>query len=280
MGARRTGALLAAGAIVLALFAFAPGRARAGSGSDVAQFLADTNRERAANGAGPLATNDALTGVAQAWANQMAGSAHLAHNPNQVSQIDRDVTPNWEKYGENVGTGPDVETIQAAFVHSAEHHQNMIDASFTQVGIAIAYAPNGALWVTVDFLQPMPARQAATATAAATAPAPTAAPPVNVSAPATRPQAVSVLAAAHVAAAPDSEGAVPAPAAEVPTPTGVVPTPTDTGPTFDIAQLASALDLPAPFAPRGSHRLYALLEIGDALLLAGVAGGAIRLRRA
>ncbi|GAC1313107.1 MAG: hypothetical protein NVSMB12_04290 [Acidimicrobiales bacterium] len=273
--------MLAAGAMVLALFAFLPWPARAGNGADVAQLLADTNRERAANGAGPLATNDALTGVAQAWANQMAGSAHLAHNPNLVSQIDRYVTPNWEKYGENVGTGPDVETIQAAFVRSAEHHQNMIDPSFTQVGIAIAYAPNGALWVTVDFLQPMPARQPASATGAtAAAPATAPAPPASGGAPAARPQAVSVLGAAHMAAAPDPEAAVPAPSTEVPTPMDAVPTPTDTGPTFNIAQLASALDLPAPFAPRGSRRLQTLLEIGDALLLAGVVGGAIRLRRA
>ena len=271
MRVRQAGAYLVAGAIVLSLFAFLPGRARAGTGADVAQFLADTNRERAASGAGPLATNDALAGVAQAWARQMAGSTHLAHNPNLVSQIDQQVTTSWVKYGENVGTGPDVESIQAAFVRSAEHHQNMIDPAFTQVGIAVAYAPNGALWVTIDFLQPMSARPASAPSGIAPAP-PAAAP-----SPAARPQAVSVLASSHLAATPDmpAAGGTPPAAAEV-----AVPTPTDTSPTFDIAQLASTLDLPAPLTPRGSRRMQTLLELGDALLLAGVVGGAIRLRRA
>lgn len=259
-----------AGAIIAGLLGFLRVPARADAAGDAARFLADTNRERAASGAAPLAADQALAGVAQHWSDQMSATAHLAHNPNLVSDIDRYVTTDWRTYGENVGTGPDVESIQAAFVNSPEHHQNMVNPAFTEVGIAISYAPNGALWVTLDFLQPNPPRQVAAAAAAPQAP------------PVARPLPVPVAAAPPPAPTPT----VPAPAAP---PTAPAPAPAapraetsvlaEVIRPMNLAELAAAVHLPAPLR-RPLHRVPATLEIADALLIAGVIGIATRLRPA
>lgn len=264
MQRRQAGAFLAAAAIIGGLLGFLRVPARADAAGDAARFLADTNRERAASGAAPLAANQALAGVAQRWSDQMSASAHLAHNPNLVSDIDRSVTTDWRTYGENVGTGPDVESIQAAFVHSPEHHRNMVDPAFTEVGIAVSYASNGALWVTLDFLQPNPPRQVAAAAGAPQSPA--AARPLPVTA-APRPVSVSTgpAPAAPPAAAPQTVArAATSVLAEVVTP-------------MNLAELAASVHLPAPIR-RPFHRIPAVLEIGDALLIAGVVGIATRLR--
>lgn len=260
-----SGALLA-GALLLSLLAFMPTPARASAASDAAQFLADTNRERAANGVAPLATNDALVGIAQRWSAQMAGSTHLAHNPDLFNDIDRYVTPNWAKVAENVGTGPDVETIQAAFVKSPEHHQNMIDPALTEVGIAVAYSSNGALWVTLDFLEPAPTRQVVPAAA-------NAAPHGSTPAPA-------------VAAAPHPTGTTaPAPPVTITLTPVVAPSPAALDQELSFAPPApidvGGLGSSAPALPAlpGHRRLRvrAVLEIGDAVLIAGIIGVAIRL---
>ena len=264
MQGRRAGAFLVAAAIVAGLFGFLRVPARADAAGDAARFLADTNRERAASGAAPLAANQALAGVAQRWSDQMQASAHLAHNPNLVSDIDRFVTTDWRTYGENVGTGPDVESIQAAFVKSPEHHQNMVNPAFTEVGIAVSYASNGALWVTLDFLQPSPPRQVVAAAAAPQAP-PTARP---LPAPATAAAPAAPAATGTAPAAPPPAPAQAAPRAATSVLAEVI-TP------MNLAELAASVHLPAPLR-RPLHRIPAALEVGDALLIALIIAGCIR----
>jgi len=265
---------MALAALVFAsLFALVPSPARASASTDAAQFVADTNRERAAKGVGTLATNDALAGVAQRWSAQMSSSAHLAHNPNLFNDIDRYVTTNWRKVAENVGTGPDVESIQAAFVNSPEHYQNMTDPAFTEIGVAVSYGANGALWVTLDFLQPVPPQQVSTASAspAPQAPAPArAAPTAAVAGPTVPPAATPQATAAPTTAAPPPSRPPPpttSPVTEVPVPEAAsVPL---------AAQDLTVGAAPAtPLTPVGPHRsatrLPLALEGGDAVLIAGI----------
>jgi hypothetical protein len=77
----------------------------------------------------------------------MAGGAGLSHNPNLASQIG-----NWRSLGENVGTGSDVATIEAALEASPHHYQNMVDPNFQYVGVGVVEA-GGTIWVTEDFKQ-------------------------------------------------------------------------------------------------------------------------------
>jgi hypothetical protein len=147
---------------VALLFVFAP-LAKADPNLDEAQFFADLNAVRARNGVPPLATDGQLINVARAWSAQMAGAGGLSHNPNLGSQVS-----NWRTLGENVGTGSDVASIEAALEASPHHFANMVDPSYNYVGIGVVEA-NGAIWVTQDFKQ---AKTGALPSTATPAPAP------------------------------------------------------------------------------------------------------------
>jgi hypothetical protein len=127
-------------------FAVAP-PARADSNVDEAQFFAFLNGVRAKNGVPPLATDGQLINVARGWSAQMAGAGALSHNPDLGSQV-----TNWRTLGENVGTGGDVTSVEAALEASPHHFQNMVDPAFQYVGIGVVEA-GGAIWVTEDFKQ-------------------------------------------------------------------------------------------------------------------------------
>jgi len=122
--------------------------AKADSNIDEGQFFADLNLVRARNGVPPLATDGQLINVARGWSAQMACCAGLSHNPNLASQVS-----NWWTLGENVGTGGDVASIEAALEASPHHFENMVDPAFSYVGIGVVEA-GGAIWVTEDFKQP------------------------------------------------------------------------------------------------------------------------------
>jgi Cysteine-rich secretory protein family len=130
-------------AVVVAALLLPLSAAQAAGGSG--QFVSDTNSARSAHGTKALATSSDLTSIAQHWAQQMADSGELSHNPKLTSQVGH-----WQKLGENVGYGPDVETIQDAFMHSAGHRANILDPDFTQVGIGVV-VKDGVVWVSEVF---------------------------------------------------------------------------------------------------------------------------------
>ena len=92
------------------------------------------NALRAAAGVAPLQVDGELTAAAQDWAQHMAAADTLAHSPDITSGISQ----NWRKVGENVGVGPDVGTVMAAFVASARHYANIIDPAFNRIGVGVA----------------------------------------------------------------------------------------------------------------------------------------------
>lgn len=106
------------------------------------------NQERASRGVPPLHLSPDLVQVAQSWSDEMARTEVLRHNPRIKSEVS-----NWWSVGENVGMGPDLPDIENAFWNSPEHRANILDAHYTDVGIASAFR-NGRLWVTVVFRQP------------------------------------------------------------------------------------------------------------------------------
>ena len=115
-----------------------------------AQFVADMNAARQANGLAPYSVAYDLTSVARNHSAQMASSQTLYHNPSLTSQVH-----NWQAVGENVGEGPTVSDIHNAFMQSPEHRANILDHDFTQVGVGVSVDKNGIIWVTEDFRQPM-----------------------------------------------------------------------------------------------------------------------------
>src|SRR3954451_16014813 len=135
------GAVLLTAAFALTLLSLFAPPAHADPNVDEGQFFALLNTVRARNGVPPLATDGQLISVARGWSARMAGDGGLSHNPDLGSQVS-----NWRSLGENVGTGGDVNTIEAALEASPHHFENMVDPNFTYVGIGVVEA-GGAIWV-------------------------------------------------------------------------------------------------------------------------------------
>jgi hypothetical protein len=177
----------------------------------------------------PLATDGQLINVARGWSAQMAGAGGLSHNPSLGSQVS-----NWRTLGENVGTGSDVATIEAALEASPHHFENMVDPAFNYVGIGVVEA-GGAIWVTEDFKQAKSGSLPSTATPAP-APKPSAPRPPAAPRPAPAPSARPASSpAAHKSAAPPAAAAgagVPSAAATLAsaTPAPNTSPPSDSGP--------------------------------------------------
>jgi hypothetical protein len=123
--------------------------------SPATDLASATNSARISAGLPALTINAQLTAVAQAWANHLAAAGALSHNPQLRTQV-----TDWNVLGENVGVAGDIPTVQAAFMASAPHKANILNTSYTQMGVASAtsiYAGCGCqvLWVVIDFRRPM-----------------------------------------------------------------------------------------------------------------------------
>ena len=183
-----------------------------------AGFLSSLNSQRAAGGLGPLALNGSMTAAADGWALSMATGSFLAHADDIISG-----TPSgWTKVGENVGRGQSVTSLTSAFMNSPGHRANIMDASYTHIGIAVYTHPgDGRIYTTHRF-------------AALPGTAPVAAAPVAVAPVATAPTAVPTIAPAPTA--------IPAPPTAVP----VQPTPVPATPVPTAAPIPPVVSTPEP----------------------------------
>lgn len=119
------------------------------AGPGEGSFLSGMNAERAARGLAPLEMYWDLRDDARAHSATMQAEDTLRHNPGLGS-----VTSGWIALGENVGVGPDVATIQSAFMASATHRGNIL-GDYNYVGVGTAEA-DGKMWVTVIFMRGPP----------------------------------------------------------------------------------------------------------------------------
>ena len=139
--ARGLGLLVAA----LTLLAVVPTGAQAASSSE---FVADINAARTSRGGHALTVKGDLTAAAQAQAERMADKSELYHNPNLGGSVS-----NWTMLAENVGYGPDVATIHAAFMASPGHRANILNAKYTEVGVGVVVRDH-VMWVAEVFRRP------------------------------------------------------------------------------------------------------------------------------
>ncbi len=212
--------VVAVGAVAGAAPAAASG---AFSAESEQQFVDAVNRERAAHGLGTLAVHSELTDVARGWAEHLEAEGRLSHNPDLGNQV----TADWEKLAENVGTGWEIDSIHRAFMDSPSHRANILDGDLTHIGLGVVNA-GGQLWVTQNFMRLAAAPTGAPAPAPSPEPAPQPAPepapqpaPAPASAPAAAPEPVS-RAVAPAAPAPEPEPEQTPASAVVPTVEDVV----------------------------------------------------------
>jgi hypothetical protein len=163
-------------AISVAMLAVS-GPAQAASPAE-ARLHALTNEVRAAAGLPALAFDEELAGLARTWAGKMAADGIISHNPN----LSKQVTGNWSKVSENVGQGPDLETVHRALVASKSHYINMTDTEVTLMGVGTVTAGNSIFIVEV-FLGRFGAAAPKTTTTKPPAPATTVPKPATTVAP-------------------------------------------------------------------------------------------------
>ena len=133
-------------AALLALLINAP---PAAAQSDLSIAVAQlVNQARDNRGIDRLDVRGHLNDVALDHAQRMARRGVLFHNPNLADQMVGD----WRSVGENVGYGPDVKTVHAAFIKSPPHRANIVDRDFTRLGTA-AVRRGTHVWVVQVFLE-------------------------------------------------------------------------------------------------------------------------------
>lgn len=152
---RRLSVALTALAVALGAAGIAAPSAQASTASTFDSLI---NSARASAGLGAYAVRSDLAAVAQGQAQRMAASQKLYHNPSLASQV-----KGWQYVGENVGYGPDVNTLMSAFMHSPSHKANILDHQFTQVGVG-AVTVGSTIWVSMVFRQPMGGSSSTTTT--------------------------------------------------------------------------------------------------------------------
>ncbi len=112
------------------------------SSPEAAQIIHLLNQTRCAQGLNPLVENGALTNAAAAHAADMAANNYFAHySLDGRDPGDRLVAHGYGGfYGENLAAGRDNPTgTFQQWVDSAPHNANMLNGSFTEVGVGYVY---------------------------------------------------------------------------------------------------------------------------------------------
>ena len=145
--------------------------AQQSTGEAEGTLTADINQERTSRGLGALTVSPDLVAYARQQSAAMAAAGRPYHDPNIQSNVQ-----NWQELGDNVGSGPDADHLHQGFMNSQVHRDEILHASYTQVGVGAYWAGN-VLYVTEVFRVP---ERAAAPIARAAAPARPAAAPRTV----------------------------------------------------------------------------------------------------
>jgi uncharacterized protein YkwD len=97
------------------------------------KFLEQINVVRRSVGLDELAADPFLIESGRTWADSMRTAAAINHDPSLKYAYPQ----SWLRLGENVGTGPDVESIAAAFLASPSHYANIVRPDWDGAGIGV-----------------------------------------------------------------------------------------------------------------------------------------------
>lgn len=126
--------------------------------SVAAECTALTNQHRAAVGAPPLTMHPKLDAAAQAHSDYQAATRTMTHDSANGDGPGTRMTKAgyaWRTWGENVAFGQaDCAAVIAAWMNSPGHRTNMLNARYTNIGIGMAVAANGAKYWTMNLAAP------------------------------------------------------------------------------------------------------------------------------
>jgi hypothetical protein len=149
---RITGALVVF--VVLAMGAAAS--ATAFLASDEARNESQVNGTRASKSVQHLTHHAGLQSMARAQAVRMMQRGDIYHNPNLSSDITA-LGVNWRMVGENVGMGPDEDTIEAALLKIPHHYENIVRPNFNDIGVGVVKGSDGVVYLVQVFAEIAPA---------------------------------------------------------------------------------------------------------------------------
>lgn len=120
------------------------------------QLLSQLNQSRREAGLQALSVEPKLTEAARAHSQLMALQRKLAHVlPGEADVADRLAATglHYSRSGENVGFNSYFSGLHSAFMKSPPHRENILNPSYTQVGIGLVRDDEGVYWATEDFAQ-------------------------------------------------------------------------------------------------------------------------------
>ena len=127
-----------------------PPPAPAGTDAYESQILALVNAQRSAAGLRPLTAHACADGFAEPWSPHMAAEGRLSH---------QSLGPVLSRCGahtaaENVGMNSSASAADmvAGFMNSPPHRANILNASYTGIGVGAYRDARGIWWVTQDFV--------------------------------------------------------------------------------------------------------------------------------
>ncbi len=113
------------------------------------------NKSREKNKLPPLKPNAKLFAAARSHSLNMAKQGKMEHELDGKKPSDRVKAVGYEyrKVGENIaaGEGWSLEAVHQAWLDSRLHRENMLDPSYTEIGVGIAKSAKGELYYTHVF---------------------------------------------------------------------------------------------------------------------------------
>jgi uncharacterized protein YkwD len=130
-----------------------PDRAGAVStdGACEGQLLRLHNEARVAARLPKLREDPAYDQVTRAYAERLATTRTLGHNPDYAKQIGP-LLPSWYTMGENVGYGRDAAELHTLYMNSPGHRANILSNRFQRVAVGCYRDVNGRAWTAVNFV--------------------------------------------------------------------------------------------------------------------------------
>ncbi|MGI6562876.1 MAG: SafA/ExsA family spore coat assembly protein [Clostridia bacterium] len=126
--------------------------------SEVNEVIRLVNVERQKNGLKPLTSNWELSRVAQYKSQDMANKGYFSHqSPTYGSPFDmmRNFGIRYSSAGENIAYGYSTPAqVMNGWMNSPGHRANILNASFTQIGVGIATNSKGTKYWTQMFIRP------------------------------------------------------------------------------------------------------------------------------
>jgi uncharacterized protein YkwD len=114
------------------------------------------NADRRANGLSDLKASSALTAVARSHAQDMIDRNFFSHtNPDGKTLSDRlkQAGISFSAAGENIAQNTSVQGAETSFMNSSGHRSNILNSSYTTVGVGVASDNNGNVYVVQDFIK-------------------------------------------------------------------------------------------------------------------------------